>query len=111
MSGLLAKKLTTGAMLEIGQINQNVSYAAINILVVNNSTMATPAGEAVEIYIADGSSPTPGAIDVIEPAAILPAKGKLEWNCRLVSPGEKIFVKAPAGYTVRVESADEVLPE
>ena len=107
MSGLLGKKITTGAMLEIARVPNAITYAAINILISNPSSVATPEANGVEIFIADAGS-APGNVDLIEPGAIIPAKGKLEWNCRLVSPGEVIYVRAPSGYVVRVESADEI---
>ena len=104
MSGKLNKILTTGAVQLAGEIPMSLTYASLNILVSNpKDTEAT-----IELWI--GDSDQPAAVDLIEPGAVVPAKGKLETFCRLVSPGEKVFVKTSvAGLVVRLETADELL--
>lgn len=104
MSGKLNKILTTGAVQLAGEVPMNLTYASLNILVSNpKDTEVT-----VELWLSDSAQPA--VVDMIEPGAVVPAKGKLETFCRLVSPGEKIFVKTSvAGLVVRLETADEVL--
>lgn len=105
MSGKLGKILTNGTIQKVATIPSNLTYASINILVSNPLAVIAD----TEVWISDATSPS--TVDFIEPKAHIPAEGKLEIYARLVSPGENIFVRGPAGLAVRVESADELLPQ
>ena len=104
MSGLLGKTLSTNSIQRVAQLDPNLAnYGSINILVVNPLQQDV----AVELWISEQNMPT--TVDMIAPGTVIPPLGTLEWNCRLISGGEGVFVRsAVAGMVVRVESADEL---
>lgn len=104
MSGKLDKILTNGSIQKAATVPSNVTYASMNVLVVNPLSTVTQ----VELWLSDATSPSP--VDYIQSSVAVPAGGTLEVYARLVSPGENLFVRAAAGLAVRVETADEVLP-
>ena len=107
--GLLGKFLFTGveagSIQEICIVPTTVDYASLNILVSNWGA----AEAVVEVYV--GSNATATRIDTVVPGDTIQSKGTGEWNCRLVSAGERIFVRAPADIVVRVEYSAEILPQ
>ncbi len=105
MSGLLGKSLTTVNTQRVARLDETVAtYASVNILVVNPLQQDV----AVDLWISDAA--VPATVDLVAPGTVIPPNGTLEWNCRLLSGGEGVFVRsAVAGLVVRVESADELV--
>jgi len=79
-------------------------WGSMNLVAANQNNQAS----AIQIHITTDASPN--AVDCIEPGASIPANGRYELSCRLVMAGEKIYVTAAAGVSVRIEvnMADEV---
>lgn len=78
-------------------------WGSMNLVAANQNSVAS----AIQIDITTDLAPN--AVDCIEPGASIPAKGRYELSCRLVQAGEKIYVTAAAGVSIRVEinMADE----
>lgn len=104
MSGLLGKSLTTNAIQRVALLDPvAANYSSVNILIVNPLQQDV----AAELWITDGVTPT--LVDMVAPGTVIPPLGTLEWNCRLMSGGEGVFVRTSiAGLVIRVESADEL---
>ena len=74
-----------------------MTHSSLNIVASN--PLAT--GAEFQMHIGTGASA--GAGDLVEPGAIIPAKGRYELSCRLLQAGEKVWFTAPAGVVVRAE--------
>lgn len=103
MSGLLNKVLTTGEVMHIATVpSGEVKYSLVNVLVIN------PTGQPAEgrLFATDQLNPT--LVDLLDHRVQLVANGgRVEYSCGTMSPGEKLFIEAPAGLVVRVTSIDE----
>ena len=79
-------------------------WGSMNLVAANQNNQAS----AIQIHITTDQAPN--AVDCVEPGASIPANGRYELSCRLVMAGEKIYVTAAAGVSVRIEvnMADEV---
>lgn len=74
-----------------------VLWGSLNIVAANDNI----ASSSIVVHISDNA--VPGNIDLVEPGAVIPGKGRYELSCRLVQGGEKVFVTAPAGVSIRAE--------
>lgn len=103
MSGLLNKAVANGEIQEVGVIpGSNGSYAMLNVLAVNRQGTEAP----LEVWLS--TEATPGDVDLVEPGARLPASGgSYEMVGRVVSAGERVFVRALAGVVIRLETIEE----
>ena len=103
MSGLLNKVLTTGELMHIATVPEgDVKYSLVNVLVIN----PTAAPIEAKLYATNQMNPT--LVDLLDHRVVLVANGgRAEYSCGTMSPGEKIFIEAPAGLVVRVTSIDE----
>lgn len=103
MSGLLNKVLTTGDVMHVATVPQgDVKYSLVNVLIIN------PSSEPAEAKLYATDQLNPSLVDLMDHRVVLVANGgRAEYSCGTMSPGEKIFVEAPAGLVVRVTSIDE----
>lgn len=103
MSGLINKAITTGEVMHVATIPQGeVKYSLANVLIIN------PTNSPVECKLYATDQLNPSLVDLIEHRVVLVANGgRAEYSCGTMSPGEKIFIEAPAGLVVRVTSIDE----
>lgn len=105
MSGLLNKLLADNTIQLAGTVPGGASnYASVNILVINPN----PTDGLVTAYAT--TSPSASAVDKIMHERVMAANGgQIEIACRIMSGGEKIYVKAPVGCIVRIELVEENL--
>lgn len=98
-----AKLAGTGSAQQVIEVPSTFPWGSMNLVAANNNDSASP------IVISITSDSTPNEVDIVEPGASIPAKGRYELSCRLVQAGERIFVSVPAHVSVRVEinMADE----
>lgn len=103
MSGLLNKVITTGELMHIATVPEgDVKYSLVNVLVIN------PTNAAIEGRLYATFQNVPSLVDELDHRVVLVANGgRAEYSCGTMSPGEKIFIEAPAGLVVRVTSIDE----
>lgn len=103
MSGLLNKAVATGEIQEVGVIpGSNGAYAMLNILAVNRQGTEAP----LEIWLS--SNATPADVDLVEPGARIPSSGgSYEMVGRVVSAGERVFIRSLSGVVVRLETIEE----
>lgn len=94
---IVNKIVGTGVAQKAIELQPTMKWGSLNIVASNRGVSATP----IKIYIS--SEETPNDIDIVEPGAFIPANGRYELSCRLIAPGEKVFVDAPADVTVRLE--------
>lgn len=104
MSGLINKVITNGSVIEVGRIPEGDNkYSSVNILVINPKN---DADVNVRAYATFQDSPT--LVDTIDYRAVLVREGgRVNLSCEIMSPGERIFIDAPAGLVVRLTSVDE----
>jgi len=102
MSGLLNKILTDGSVQLVGTIPNTGTFSSINLLAANDTT------QDISLRVWIGTDATPSQVDLVDPQAIVPGKGRYEDTVRITSPGENVFVQAAVGLVVRVETVDEV---
>ncbi len=77
-------------------------WGSLNIVASNVSGLGgAPGPIKFKLYITDAANPTD--VDLVDPGAIIPVDGRYELSCRLIRQGEKVFVEAPAGLSVRAE--------
>lgn len=100
MSGLISKVMTDGSTQLVGQVPGS-KFSTLSISVHNLNAV----DQEVVLYLTTDATPKP--VDTVEPGAILPAKGSARYEVEIASPGEKLFIKAPAGLAVRFCSVDE----
>ncbi len=103
MSGLLNKVITNGEVMHIGTVPEgDVKYSLVNVLVIN------PTNAPIEGRLYATNQLNPSLVDLIDHRVVLVANGgRAEYSCGTMSPGEKLFIEAPAGLVVRVTSIDE----
>ena len=103
MSGLLNKVITTGGVMHVGTVPEgDVKYSLVNILLIN----PTPNAVEARLYATNQAAPT--QVDLLDHRVVLVANGgRAEYSCGTMSPGEKLFIEAPAGLVARVTSIDE----
>ncbi len=95
---LIKNKLVgNGAVQTLLDIPGSVLWGSLNIVAANKSGDSAP----ISVHISDNA--TPADIDLVEPGAVIPGNGRYELSCRLVQGGEKVFVTAPAGVSIRAE--------
>lgn len=101
MSGLINKLVTDGSVQILGQVPE-CPFASVHIQAVN----PTASDLGITLWAGVGASPNP--VDLLEYDVPVPANGgRYSNDCVIMSAGEKIFVKAPAGLVVRLSSVDE----
>lgn len=103
-NGLLAKAaLVAGVPSEVYQITASVQFATASIYVLNtNASIAT-----VDVWFSTSASPSAGD-KVVSQTQVPAAGGELVLDCRLLSPGERIFVQSNVSSCfVRIEGLEK----
>lgn len=109
MSGLIGKLITNGTVQRLGQVPAG-TYAVAHLTAINTNTSADPADVTANRTFdawaaAEGTSPS--TIDLIEHAVIEKNYGHLDHSCRILQPGEVIWVKADPGVVVRMDYVND----
>lgn len=101
---IINKILCNGTTLQAAELPAGHNWATMNVVASNSNEDLGGANDGstpIEIYVSESNTPT--LVDMVEAGALIPAKGRFELACRLINPGEKVFVKSGTGVAVRVE--------
>lgn len=93
----VSKIASNGAFQLLATAPNTHPWGSLNVVAANTTAGAIP----FELYVTTDASPNP--VDCIDPGAVIPAKGRYELSCRLIQAGEKVYIKAAAGVSVRAE--------
>lgn len=103
MSGLLNKAITNGTVQEIAMVPATIVRSLLDITIINPTESDAP---GVMVWATFNNAPV--QVDLLDFGAnLVSAGGKLVLENVNCTPGEKIFVQAPAGMVVRITSVDE----